>query len=167
VSKRQTTKPSRSLPDGWVHRLALFLVLVLLFLYVGALLAHVMGEARFYVMPEVDLWQRATSIFWVLVWGTVLVVAGIAFQKGHPLAVEPWRRWPWISRGAAVLVAAAVFKHVAILVSHASLAAALHLETATLLLRGAGWALVALGLLRGEAPLARALGAKGLRKDKG
>lgn len=167
VSKRQTTQSRWSLPADWVHRLALFLVVVLLGLYVGALLAHILAEARFYLTPQVSLWQRATSIVGMLVWGTALVVAGVAFRKGHPLVVEPWRRWPWISWGVAGLAVAAVLRHVTVLVSHASPAAAVHLETATLLLRVAAWALMALGLLRGEAPLTGVLGARLLRKDKG
>lgn len=167
MSKRQRTEPSWRLPAGWVHRLALFLVVVLLVLYVGALLAHVLGGARFYVTPEVDLWQMATSIFGLLVWLTAIIVAGVAFLRGQALAVESWRRWPWMWRGVAVLAVAAVFKHVAILVSYASLPAAMCLETAMLLLRMAGWALMATGLLRGEAPLADVVGARMLRKDKG
>lgn len=167
MGKGKATEQRWGLPAGWLHRLALFLVLVLLVLYVGALLAHVLGDTSFYVTPEADLYQMATSILGVVVWVTLMVVVLVAFQRGHPLAVEPWQRWPWISRAVAVLAAAAVVKHGAILAIRASPAAAMHLETVTLLLRVAGWALVALGLLRGEEPLADVLGAKMLRKDKG
>ena len=167
MSKGKVTGQSWGLPAGWLHRLALFLVLVLLVLYLGALLAHVLGDISFYVTREADLYQMAISIVGVLVWVTLVVVALVAFQRGHPLAVEPWHRWPWISRAVAVLVAAAVVKHVAILGTRASPAAAMHLETVTLLLRVAAWALVALGLLRGEEPLADVIGAKMLRKDRG
>ena len=167
MSKGKGTGQSWGLPAGWLHRLALFLVLVLLVLYVGALLAHLLGDTSFYVTREADLYQMAVSILGVLVWVTAMIVVLVAFQWGHPLAVEPWRRWPWISRAVAVLAAAALLKHVAILVTRASPAAAMHLETVTLLLRVGGWALVALGLLRGEEPLADVLGAKMLRKDKG
>jgi hypothetical protein len=96
------------------------------------------------------------------VWVTAVVVAAVAIQRGHALAVEPWQRWPWISRSVAVLVAAAVLKHVTILVTRASLPAATQLEALTLLLRVAGWALMAAGLLRGEEPLGDVI-----RREKG
>jgi hypothetical protein len=147
--------------------LVLFLVAVLLVLYLGALLAHVLADARFYVKPDVDLYQRATSILAVLLWVTGIVVGLVAYQRGHPLVAEPWQRWPWISRAVAMLVVAALFKHIAILVSWASLPAGMHLETVTLALRAAGWTVAALGLLRGEEPLADVLHAERIGKGKG
>jgi hypothetical protein len=167
VSKRQKNEGAWRLPTRWLDRLALFLVLVLLTLYSGALLTHVLGEANFYVTPEASLYQMATSIFGLVAWVTAIVVVAVALQRGHPVAVEPWRRWPWISRGVAVLAAAAVLKHTAILVSWASQPAAAHLETVTLLLRAAGWVVIALGLLRGEEPLSEVLKGRLMRKDEG
>lgn len=167
MSKRQKKERAWNLPARWLDRLALFLVLVLLVLYAGALLAHVLGEASFYVTPKVGLYQMATSIFGLVAWVTAIVLAVVAVRRGHPLAVQPWRRWPWISRGVVVLATAAVLKHVAVLVSWASLSAAAHLETVTLLFRVAGWATLALGLLRGEEPLSEVLSARVMRKDGG
>jgi hypothetical protein len=62
----------------------------------------------------------------------------------------------------AVLAVSALLKHIAILVSWASLPASTRLETVTLLLRMAGWGMMALGLLRGEEPLSDLL-----RKERG
>ena len=82
MGKRQKTEGTWNLPKGWVHRLALFLVAVLLILYLGALLAHLLAGARFYVNPDVDLYQRATSILAVLLWvtGIVVVLVSVCFN---------------------------------------------------------------------------------------
>lgn len=154
MGKRQNTEQAWTLPAGWVHRLALFLVGVLLVLYLGALLAHLFAGAAFYVTAEVDLYQVATSILALILWLTAIIFVSVAVQRGYPLVAEPWRRWPWICRAAVMLAASALVKHIAILVSRASLPAATHLETLTLLLSVAGWATMALALLRGETPLA-------------
>jgi hypothetical protein len=137
-----------------VYRVALVLVTAILFLCAYALVAHLFAGANLYARPETDLYAVATSILGALLWAGVLLFSILGLRRQHRLVFEPWRRWPVISKAVLVLMGSSLLKHLTVLVSVASFQAGVSLETVTLALRVAGWAILALGLLRGEKPLA-------------